>query len=109
METDTGPRERPATARFVPALGFRSGRRDCVAEHGGFELAMSFQEMSFEMSDEFPVIPRNLGTRDFSRASCEKAPHSLLRRLRGRHIGRTGLGQQFLDICKHETYLKRVR
>src|SRR6266576_880258 len=107
METDTGPREWRGTARFVRPPGIQSGRPDWVAGHGGFELAMSFQKMSFEMSDEFPVIPRNLGTRDFSRASCEKAPHSLLRRLRGRHIGRTGLGQQFLDICKHETYLKR--
>jgi hypothetical protein len=51
-------------------------------------LQTSFQKMPFEMPDEFPVIPGNLGIRDFSRANCEKALHSLLRRLRGRHIGR---------------------
>jgi hypothetical protein len=34
---------------------------------------MSFQEMTFEMTDEIPVIPANLGTRDFSRASCKKS------------------------------------
>ena len=37
METDTGPREWPATAPFVPLLGIRSGRRDWVAGGLGFE------------------------------------------------------------------------
>jgi hypothetical protein len=45
----------------------------------GFELRNVIPNYVFEMSDEFPMISQNLGTRDFSRASCEKAPHSLLR------------------------------
>ncbi len=34
-------------------------------------LQMSFWKMPFEMSSGFRLIPKHLGTRDFSRTSCQ--------------------------------------
>ena len=78
-------------------------RPDCVAGHPGFELTTPFAKYRFEMSPEFPAIERKPGTRDFSRASYEKAPHSLLRGLRGRHIEHELVSANNFGYSKHET------
>jgi hypothetical protein len=44
---------------------------DWVAGVAGLELANVNFKMPFEMSDEFPLIPEHLRTRDYSRASCQ--------------------------------------
>src|SRR5258707_1335457 len=48
-------------------------RRDRAAWLGkDSNLQMSFWKMPFEMSGGFSLIPKHLGTRDFSRTSCHR-------------------------------------
>jgi len=54
-----------------------------------------FQEIPFEMSGEIPAIQPKFGDRDYSRPGCEQEPYSLLRELRGRHIGCKPVSAQF--------------
>jgi len=61
-------------------------------------LQMSFWKMPFEMSSGFRLIPKHLGTRDFSRTSCQNTDMHLrvdwLIGLRGDRI-RTDLAKNF--------------
>ncbi len=54
----------PCARRFTHPR--KSHRRDRTTN-----LQMSFWKMPFEMSGGFRLIPKHLGTRDFSRTSCQ--------------------------------------
>src|SRR6266576_4683582 len=57
---------------------------------------MSSWKMPFEMSGEFRLIPKHLGTRDFSRTSCQNTDmHLPLDWLRGRQNSNRSLPRIF--------------
>src|SRR6266436_1994166 len=59
-------------------------------------LQMSFWKMPFEMSSGFRLIPKHLGTRDFSRTSCQNTDmHLRVDWLRGRQNSNRSLPRIF--------------
>ena len=67
---------------------------------------MSSWKMPFEMSGEFRLIPKHLGTRDFSRTSCQNTDMHLrvdwLIGCVGDRI-RTDLCQEFSDVQRRSS------
>ena len=57
--------------RFERCSHVSFGRPDCLAGLRGLELRNDDPKYRFEMSRGFPAIEPNLGTRDYSRASCK--------------------------------------